>query len=101
MPKTFQKIVEDFVCGNCGTKVKGSGYTNHCPVCLWSKHVDNSPGDRASTCQGLMQPVAVRVTRDGYDLLHRCVVCKYEKWNMTSSEDHFELILKLSVAKLP
>ncbi|MFA6992594.1 MAG: RNHCP domain-containing protein, partial [Candidatus Gracilibacteria bacterium] len=40
MPKRFSRTIEDFVCEKCGAKVKGDGYTNHCPKCLWSKHVD-------------------------------------------------------------
>lgn len=39
-PKNFTRVIEDFICENCGTEVKGNGYTNHCPKCLWSKHVD-------------------------------------------------------------
>lgn len=52
--KNFIHCQEDFVCEVCGTKVKGTSYTNHCPNCLWSKHVDqNVPGDRAELCHGL------------------------------------------------
>jgi hypothetical protein len=61
MPKLFTKTVEDFVCEHCGEKVVGDGYTNHCPKCLWSKHVDINPGDRASECQGMMKPINVDV----------------------------------------
>ncbi|MEK7061411.1 MAG: RNHCP domain-containing protein, partial [Patescibacteria group bacterium] len=44
---SFVKKIEDFVCKVCGTKVKGTGYTNHCPNCLYSLHVDEEvPGDR-------------------------------------------------------
>ena len=44
----FTKIDEEFICENCGKKVKKLGYTcrNHCPYCLHSKHVDVNPGDR-------------------------------------------------------
>ncbi|MBU3901416.1 RNHCP domain-containing protein, partial [Patescibacteria group bacterium] len=44
--KKFQRKIEDFVCGHCGPKIKGTGYTDHCPKCLWSQHVDVNPGDR-------------------------------------------------------
>ena len=33
----FTKKIEDFTCDHCGYNVKGKGYTNHCPKCLWSK----------------------------------------------------------------
>ena len=44
----FTVIDEEFVCENCGKKVKKLGYScrNHCPYCLHSKHVDINPGDR-------------------------------------------------------
>ena len=32
------KNKEDFICENCGAFVVGTGYTSHCPQCLWSKH---------------------------------------------------------------
>ncbi|WP_420871372.1 RNHCP domain-containing protein [Lysinibacillus xylanilyticus] len=37
-------------------------FRNHCPKCLFSKHVDTVPGDRASTCKGLMRPIGVDYT---------------------------------------
>ena len=101
MTKVFQKRVEDFICEHCGAEVKGTGYTNHCPKCLWSKHVDEQPGDRASACLGMMQPVAVRVTREGYDVQHRCVTCGHERWNKSAPDDNVDLLIKISVAKIP
>ena len=43
--KKFTKIDEEFICENCGAKVEKLGYTcrNHCPHCLYSKHVDVNP----------------------------------------------------------
>ena len=54
---------ETFICENCRTEVSlhptGSA-RNHCPVCLYSLHVDQSlPGDRLSTCHALMRPVGI------------------------------------------
>jgi len=53
----FKKRKEDFFCENCGENVSGDGFTNHCPKCLWSKHVDVFPGDRKGSCNGLMKPI--------------------------------------------
>jgi len=93
----FIRKKEDFVCEKCGTKIKGTGYTNHCPNCLWSKHVDkNIPGDRAEICQGLMEPVGVEFVHGEYSLLHRCQKCSKISKNKTSPEDDFEKILELS-----
>ena len=64
-PKKFQRTIEDFTCEQCNFAVKGNGYTNHCPKCLWSKHVDVNPGDRAATCGGLMEPIGAEVGGGG------------------------------------
>lgn len=37
----------------------GTDHRNHCSNCLCSLHVDEEPGDRASDCGGIMEPVAV------------------------------------------
>lgn len=94
--KVFQRKKEDFQCEKCGALVSGDGYTNHCPKCLWSKHVDNFPGDRAATCGGLMEPVFLEPENGGQKLTHHCVVCGYEKKNKTAENDDFEALLALS-----
>ncbi len=94
--RKFQRTIEDFVCENCGTEVKGSGYTNHCPKCLWSKHVDVNPGDRMSQCGGMMEPISVETKGGNYIIIHRCSRCSYEKRNKASEEDNFNAILKLA-----
>jgi rubredoxin len=94
--KRFTKVVEDFNCGKCGLKVAGRGFTNHCPRCLWSRHVDINPGDRAAACGGLMRPVSVVAEKSGYAIRHRCVACGYEKKNRASEEDDFEELLKVA-----
>jgi hypothetical protein len=101
MPK-FQRTIEDFTCAHCGLKVKGSGYTNHCPKCLWSKHVDINPGDRAEACGGLMEPVGIELKADEYILTHQCQKCGVKKKNKTAPEDNFEAIINLaqSIAKI-
>lgn len=96
---------DPFVCGHCGTDVTpiiyGGSYRNHCPICLWSKHVDaDTPGDRANTCQGLMQPVGVFTKRTGeYVLIHKCTNCEFERYNRIAGDDDFDLVTKLSVVK--
>ncbi len=94
--KNFIQTKEDFICENCGYKVTGTGYTNHCPKCLYSKHVDNVPGDRANTCHGLMAPVGVELKNGEYDIRHKCLRCGTEKINRSVIEDDFEQIIKLS-----
>ncbi|MBP6975306.1 MAG: RNHCP domain-containing protein [Candidatus Moranbacteria bacterium] len=91
----FIRNKEDFTCGRCGKAVVGNGYTNHCPVCLWSRHIDREPGDRAAECRSMMEPVAVIVVRDAYRITHRCLVCGHEKVNVNSSDDRFETLLAI------
>lgn len=68
-----------FVCAHCGTAVSAlnnGSFRNHCPACLYSAHVDEFPGDRASECGGLMEPVGVDYhSAKGYMVLHRCTTC--------------------------
>lgn len=94
--KNFIKNIEDFICGNCGFKVVGDGYTNHCPKCLYSKHVDDVPGDRANKCHGLMPPVGIDYKNQQYSVTHKCLKCGKSKNNKTSPEDDFDKIINLS-----
>ncbi len=96
MSRHFQRTIEDFVCGHCGYSVQGTGYTNHCPRCLWSRHVDVMPGDRQEKCGGLMAPVSVGGTTGAYRILHRCQACGMEKWNQSAPEDDFEQLLAIA-----
>ena len=76
---------EGFTCLHCGQSVPASSggmQRNHCPACLYSRHVDEVPGDRASECGGLMAPVGVEeLCADSAILRHRCVLCGAERRN--------------------
>ena len=96
---SFLRKIEDFVCENCNVKVKGDGYTNHCPNCLYSKHVDINPGDRAADCGGLMKPVQIELDHGEYVIVHKCIKCNFQKRNKTSPDDNLDLIIHLSVSK--
>lgn len=76
-------------------EVRGNGYTNHCPNCLYSKHVDINPGDRLNLCGGLMKPISVSLKSGEYVITHQCVVCGFAKKNKTSPEDNFNKILEI------
>ncbi len=94
--KKFQKRKEDFVCTHCGFKVQGTGYTDHCPKCLWSKHCDINPGDRLANCQGLMEPVGVETVSGEYIIHYKCQKCGYKHRVKAAAEDNFEKIVKLT-----
>jgi Zn finger protein HypA/HybF involved in hydrogenase expression len=92
----FTRTIEDFVCEYCGFNVSGSGYTNHCPKCLYSKHVDINPGDRMNACGGTMEPVGVEFVRGDYILIHQCQKCGQQKRNKISPADDFNAVILLA-----
>lgn len=94
--RKFQKKVENFICENCGIEIKGNGYTNHCPECLYSKHVDVNPGDRAASCGGLMEPEKIELKKNRYVVVHRCLDCGYSKSNKVSSDDNMDEIIRIA-----
>lgn len=87
MTKKFIRNIEDFTCEHCGADVSGNGYTNHCPVCLWSKHVDIHPGDRAENCGGMMRPTTVSMMKNNYKITHVCERCGEERTVRSVPED--------------
>lgn len=84
---SFLRRIEDFVCDRCGKAVSGDGYTNHCPKCLWSKHVDTEPGDRLALCRGMMDPILIERKGDEWILTHECVTCGHRKRNKMDRKD--------------
>ena len=87
MSSSFKRVIEDFTCEHCGASVEGDGYTNHCPKCLWSLHVDITPGDRANGCSGLMEPVGVEYKSGGSIIMHKCTKCGMMKKNKSVEND--------------
>ncbi|EQD69214.1 hypothetical protein B2A_00158 [mine drainage metagenome] len=85
--KHFIKKIEDFECEVCHTKVIGHGYTDHCPKCLYSKHMDINPGDRMSQCGGLMKPVHAVDERTHIMITYKCEKCGKTKRVKAASED--------------
>lgn len=74
----------------------GDGYTNHCPKCLYSKHVDIFPGDRLAKCGGLMEPVGLERDGAAYKVLQRCIRCGHTRKNKNAREDDFDALLAIS-----
>ena len=95
----FIRKTEDFRCSNCGAIIKGNGYTDHCPKCLRSKHVDIMPGDRKSECGGLMVPVGASHDRKGFIIAYTCKKCGIRKRVKAAPEDDKESIMALFGAR--
>lgn len=90
-----------FTCGHCGRFVgplpSGGRNRNHCPFCLYSRHVDaERSGDRASPCKGMMEPIGVFERPNGEEVLvHRCVKCGFERFNRVGADDDEPLVAAL------
>ena len=94
----FIEIDEPFICENCGNEVKPLGYScrNHCPKCLYSKHVDKEPGDRAEDCKGLLKPIGMENNpKKGYVIIYQCEKCGAIRKNKMADDDDFNLLLDI------
>ena len=93
---------DSFTCKMCGRPVvpegAGSEHRNHCPNCLASLHADNEPGDRASGCGGIMEPVAVWVRKGGeWAVIHRCRRCGVLSSNRIAADDNPIKLMSIAV----
>lgn len=93
--KRFNMIDESFVCSVCNCKVNKLNYTarDHCPNCLCSIHLDNNPGDRASSCHGILNPIDVEKFKDSYKIIYKCSKCGIIKKNKIADDDNFDCLL--------
>jgi hypothetical protein len=76
---------------------------NHCPYCLWSRHLDlGQAGDRLSPCQSRMEPIGLtaKATRKKYGpgrgelmLVHVCKGCEKLSINRIAADDAPEVLL--------
>jgi len=98
-----------FHCAHCGAFVTRSAFfsgvvnRNHCPHCLWSRHVDwQRAGDRMSACKGKMRPVGLALKRernkyaaDSGELMvvHACEECGQVSVNRVAADDRAEELL--------
>lgn len=104
--------MENFVCLHChklvsANQTMGTKHRNHCPFCLWSKHVDqNVSGDRKSLCLGGMEPLGLTFKHEGLDkwgktregelmLIHKCTKCSKISINRIAANDLPETILEV------
>lgn len=100
---------ESFQCAHCRSHVttlpwiSGVQNRNHCPYCLWSKHLDHKQaGDRLSACKAPMRPagVALKQSRKKYGtdtgelmLVHVCGGCGKVSLNRIAADDDPQAIL--------
>ena len=91
-------IDEEFICEYCNKKVKKLNYTarDHCPYCLYSKHLDINPGDRSNTCHGLLEPIGIEKFKNTYKIIYKCTKCGEKHKNIMANDDDFSKIIELS-----
>lgn len=96
--KKFTMIDEEFRCENCGMNVTKLNYTarDHCPNCLYSKHLDIFPGDRLNNCKGLLKPIGIEKYKDTYKIIYKCQKCGEIHKNIMANDDNYDKIIELS-----
>lgn len=92
-------VDEEFVCENCGLMVPRLEVSarDHCPYCLYSKHVDINPGDRSNDCHGLLVPIDIEKYKNTYKIIYKCSKCGQIHKNIMANDDDMEKIISLSV----
>lgn len=101
----------DFNCTHCKYPVTAErliasvGNRNHCPYCLWSRHLDlYQAGDRLSACKEPMKAVALALKRTykkyGTDhgelmIVHLCVDCGKVSANRIAGDDDQDKIWQI------
>ncbi|HPH96949.1 MAG TPA: RNHCP domain-containing protein [Anaerolineaceae bacterium] len=104
-------INSDFNCVHCRAYVTanplvcGVHNRNHCPFCLWSRHMDlYAAGDRLSACRGAMRPIGLTLkqSRKKYGanqgelmLIHGCSDCGAVSINRIAADDDNDAIYRL------
>lgn len=99
-----------FRCAHCQAYVtadallSGVQNRNHCPYCLWSRHLDQfEAGDRLAACKASMQPIGLTLmqARKKYAwaqpgelmIIHHCTGCGKLSINRIAADDDGESIL--------
>ncbi len=91
-------VDEAFTCENCGKKVNKLNYSarDHCPFCLYSKHVDINPGDRLNPCKGMLRPIEIEKFKDTFKIVYKCEKCNALHKNIMAKDDDMDIIIELS-----
>ena len=96
--KRFIKRNDSFVCEVCGYHNSPASVTcrNHCCQCLYSKHVDKNPGDRAEQCGGIMKPIDVEILGGELtSIVFKCQKCGFIRKNKIASDDNREKLFEI------
>lgn len=107
-PQFQHEQVSGFTCAHCQAHVQvtpymGTANRNHCNICLYSRHVDISKGDRQSVCGGEMKPVGLTFKHEGRGklgeimLIHECQACQHLSINRIARDDGEQQIVDVFI----
>ncbi len=102
----------NFRCVHCQAYVttdslfSGVQNRNHCPYCLWSRHLDlDKAGDRLAACKAAMQPIGLTLKQAHKKyacvqpgelmLIHLCTDCGKLSINRIAADDDADLVLAI------
>jgi hypothetical protein len=102
----------EFRCVHCkryiptAREASGVNNRNHCPWCLYSRHVDlKTPGDRLAECNSKMAPIGLtlkhtlkkygRSDQGELMLIHRCLGCGKISINRIAGDDDPQALYKV------
>lgn len=85
----LKRILQGVQCKNCGAKVEG--LRNHCPKCLWSRHITHV----GRGCGGMMKPVGLVLKERSCMIRHQCTKCGDVLSHRSSIHDKFEALAQL------
>jgi len=91
-----------FTCIHCKFQIPyqsfGTNQRNHCPLCLWSRHVDERVGDRRCVCMQKMEPISIAARDDGeWSVVHKCTGCGQMRTNRVAGDDDELVLLALAL----
>jgi hypothetical protein len=72
-------VDEGFKCSHCEKDVPIGDVMirDHCPFCLWGRHLDRIPGDRSAECGGEMKPMSFSVSGGIRWVHYSCMLCRH------------------------
>ncbi|NLU68006.1 RNHCP domain-containing protein [Streptomyces sp. HNM0574] len=96
---------ETFGCLRCGLTVAAFApdgrRREHCPGCLYSRHLTDHVEGGPSDCGARMTPISVAVLRGGdWALVHRCARCHELTSHPVCGDDNQLLLMRLAVRPL-
>ena len=85
----YQKMTTCNICSKAFTDRE----RNHCPHCLCTVHLDIRPGDKKSSCYGILRPVHYVKG----EIVHKCDKCGTLQHAAFCKDDNKDILHKIRV----